>query len=783
MALVKPDTSRLAKIKVIAVGGGGGNSIQHMIEDTQIEGVEFIAINTDAQVLLNNPAETKVQIGEKLTRGLGSGGNPEMGKQAADESKEKIKELLLDTDMVFLTAGMGGGCLRGSSLIYTNPKGPVRIDSINPGSNVYSLENGKLARKKVLAAMKTGIKKVFEIKTRNQALVASYDHPFLKVNPINPDKQNRFHDFKFEWTEARSLAPGDLVVNLRSVPVLAENSGSLQEIIKNPQFCRLFGFLLGDGWVSRSKDSWKIHFSPSIYPDRNEKYINLVKDLLGLQMKKSTSSWYYANSKHVYNLLSSLGLNKRAKEKEVPEWIFKLSDAHKKQFILGLVDADGHYLHQLKPNGQKRTEIRLEMGSEKLIKQLKVLCTLLGLRTSNVSSRTRKIKAPNSPKPVELTSWNLRIYKLYELDPDLKEDTRKRIGKGFLHGYRGPTKDPFFDHFGFTAVRSVKEMEEEEVYNITVDGSHNFVSEGFIVHNTGTGASPIVAQAAKEAGALTVAIVTKPFAFEGTRRMVAAEEGIESLRPNVDALIVIPNQRLMDVIDRKTTLADAFKVVDSVLSHGVQGISEIITTPGLINVDFADVRAIMKDAGSALLGIGTGVGDNRAQMAARAAISSPLLEVSIEGAKGVLFNIAGGQDITMAEVDEAARIISESADADANIIFGATINERLSDQMRITVVATGFDEMRSRLGRMVSPPKPQTVAQSPQGILSVAPQEPQITTFPGSIFRPRPPVTPNPVQQTQPQSTPIQNDSDDDRKKDEWGEKFEIPAFLRQNRN
>lgn len=388
MALVKPATSRSARIKVVAIGGGGGNSIAHMIEEASIEGVEFIAINTDSQVLLDNPADTKLQIGEKLTRGLGSGGDPEAGKQAAEESREKIKDLLVDSDMVFLTAGMGGG--------------------------------------------------------------------------------------------------------------------------------------------------------------------------------------------------------------------------------------------------------------------------------------------------------------------------------------------------------------------------------------TGTGATSIIAETARESGALTVAIVTKPFAFEGTRRMVVAEEGIEELNGNVDALIVIPNQRLMDVIDRKTTLSDAFKVVDSVLAHGVQGISEIITIPGLINVDFADVRAIMKDAGSALLGIGTGVGENRAQMAARAAISSPLLEVSIEGARGVLFNIAGGPDITMAEVDEAARIISENADADANIIFGATINPKLSDQLRITVVATGFDEMRSRLGRMVQQQKAPAapVAVTPQGIVSQLPESGWERA--GEVV--------------------VENSKEGEEEKDEWGEKFEIPAFLRQGR-
>lgn len=333
MALVKPDVGRMAKIKVIGVGGGGGNALNSMIASGSITGVEFIVVNTDAQVLLTNLATTKLQIGDNLTRGLGAGGNPEVGAQAAEESREKIKEYLMDSDMVFITAGMGGG--------------------------------------------------------------------------------------------------------------------------------------------------------------------------------------------------------------------------------------------------------------------------------------------------------------------------------------------------------------------------------------TGTGAAPIIAEIAKELGALTVAIVTKPFAFEGARRMVNAEEGVEKLKNKVDTLIVIPNQRLLDVVDRKMTLLEAFRVADSVLTQGVQGISDIIIQPGLINVDFADVKAIMNNAGSALMGIGNGVGDNRAQMAARAAISSPLLEVSIEGAKGVLFTITGGPDMTMTEVDEAAKIIADAADADANIIFGAAIDEKMVDQMKITVIATGFDETRARLSNLVSRNRPQ----------------------------------------------------------------------------
>lgn len=382
MALVKPDSARIAKIKVIGVGGGGGNAISSMIESGIINGVEFIALNTDAQVLLANKAPTKLQIGEKLTKGLGVGGNPEVGTQAAEESVEKVKELLLDSDMIFVTAGMGGG--------------------------------------------------------------------------------------------------------------------------------------------------------------------------------------------------------------------------------------------------------------------------------------------------------------------------------------------------------------------------------------TGTGAAPVIARLAKEVGALTVGVVTKPFAFEGTRRAVAAEEGIEKLKEVVDTLIVIPNQRLMDVIDRKMTLVEAFKVVDSVLGQAVGGIADIITTAGLVNVDFADVKAIMKDAGSALLGIGTGVGENRAQMAARAAVSSPLLDLSIEGARGVLFNIAGGNDLTMFEVDEAARIISSAADPDANVIFGAVIRDDLSDQVRITVIATGFDETRSRLAQMSKPAVPPIV----QGVVS----EP-ILSRNGNNEE-------NNIDNEPPEDT---SSSDEDV----FGEKFEIPAFLR----
>ncbi len=216
-----------------------------------------------------------------------------------------------------------------------------------------------------------------------------------------------------------------------------------------------------------------------------------------------------------------------------------------------------------------------------------------------------------------------------------------------------------------------------------------FVTAG-VGGGTGTGASPIIAEISKNSGALTVGVVTKPFEFEGARRMENALKGIDNLRDKVDALIVIPNQRLLEIVERTMSILDAFKVADSVLGQGVQGISDLIVMPGLINVDFADVRTIMSDAGSALMGVGEGSGDDRAITAAKAAISSPLLEVSIDGATGILFNIVGGQDLSMHEVDEAARVISQSADPGANIIFGATIDESAKDLVKITVIATGF---------------------------------------------------------------------------------------------
>lgn len=222
---------------------------------------------------------------------------------------------------------------------------------------------------------------------------------------------------------------------------------------------------------------------------------------------------------------------------------------------------------------------------------------------------------------------------------------------------------------------------------------------------TGTGAAPVIAEIARETGAIAVAVVTKPFDFEGSKRKLTADEGIQNLKDKVDTLIVVPNQRILTVIDKKTPILEAFRRIDSVLHQGVKGIAELITTPGLINVDFADVKSIMQNAGTALMGIGVGSGDKRAMQAIKQAISSPLLDVSIEGAKGVLFNVVGGPDLTMSEIDEAASIISKSVDPDADIIFGAVIDEKMMDTIKVTLIATKFDENKLKLFRFQKPEK------------------------------------------------------------------------------
>lgn len=236
------------------------------------------------------------------------------------------------------------------------------------------------------------------------------------------------------------------------------------------------------------------------------------------------------------------------------------------------------------------------------------------------------------------------------------------------------------------------EENAEEIQDALKGADMVFVTCG-LGGGTGSGAAPYVAQMARDAGALTVGVVTKPFEFEGAQRSSIAEQALADLSEKVDTIITIPNDRLLQIIDKKTSLLEAFAVVDEILRQGVQGISDLITVPGLINVDFADVKSVMSDAGSALMGIGRASGENRAVDAAKAAIDSPLLEMSIDGARGILFTIAGGSNLGMFEVNEAARIITESADPNARIIFGSVVDDNMKDEVQVTVVATGFGDM------------------------------------------------------------------------------------------
>jgi cell division protein FtsZ len=242
-------------------------------------------------------------------------------------------------------------------------------------------------------------------------------------------------------------------------------------------------------------------------------------------------------------------------------------------------------------------------------------------------------------------------------------------------------------------------MEEYDKIKALLKGSDMIFIAAGAGGGTGTGAAPVVARIAREIGALTVGIVTKPFGFEGTRRAEQADKGVQALADEVDTLIVVPNNRLLSVLDKHTSMVDAFRVADDVLRQGVQGVSDLVTLPGLINLDFADVRTVMSDAGNALLGIGMGTGENRATEAAMAAVSSPLLETSMDGARSILLSITGGRDLSLWEVNEAAKAVSEAAHVDANIIFGAMVDEKLEDQVWVTVVATGFDGQRSAATR------------------------------------------------------------------------------------
>jgi cell division protein FtsZ len=287
------------------------------------------------------------------------------------------------------------------------------------------------------------------------------------------------------------------------------------------------------------------------------------------------------------------------------------------------------------------------------------------------------------------------------------------------------------------------EEDRDKIADALADSDMVFITAG-LGGGTGSGAAPVVAEIAKEAGALTIGVVTKPFSFEGSRRKLVAEKAAEELKAKVDTLITIPNDRLRDVVQKNTSIVDAFRVVDDVLRQGVAGISDIITVPGLINLDFADVRTIMKDAGSAMMGIGRAQGENRALEAARLAVASPLLEINISGAQGILFNITGSNNLTLWEVTEAAEEIRAAADPEANIIFGTSFNERLGEEVMITVIATGFDSRRRQdTGRAAAERPVTTYGSRSAPAASSAPAVPPARDFLEELERQRTEVDPD----------------------------------------
>ena len=330
-----------------------------------------------------------------------------------------------------------------------------------------------------------------------------------------------------------------------------------------------------------------------------------------------------------------------------------------------------------------------------------------------------------------------------------KATMRVRLGDKLTRGL-GAGGDP-------EVGRKAAEESSDELYNVLKGADMVFVTAG-MGGGTGTGAAPIVAQIAKESGALTIGVVTRPFTFEGMRRMQAAEIGIGKFKEHADTLIAIPNDRLLQIADKRASLQDAFRLADDVLHQGIQGISELITTPGLINLDFADVRAIMSEGGAALMAVGKGSGDDRAKKAAEDAISSKLLDITIDGARGVLFNVTGGPSMTLFEVNQAAAIIRETAHPDVNMIFGAVIDPNMGDDIRVTVIATGFD--RSSMPRRLLERQPRAETRRPES---------------ASYFRPSEPVSvhadPQPGE-TKPVSSQPPLNTDD----------LDVPTFLRNRR-
>lgn len=391
-------------------------------------------------------------------------------------------------------------------------------------------------------------------------------------------------------------------------------------------------------------------------------------------------------------------------------------------------------------SGSKPTRKNFEVNPSEVTPVARI--KVMGAGGGGGNAVNRMVKS--NIKGIEFIAVNTDAQALYHSEAAMKIN----IGKATTRGL-GAGSHPDIG-------RQAAEESTEEIKQALEGTEMLFITCG-LGGGTGTGAAPVIAEIARNMGILTVAVVTKPFTFEGHRRKTQAEEGLENLKNKVDTLITIPNDKILSLIDKKTPLAEAFMVVDDVLRQGVQGISDLITVHGMINVDFADVKAIMENAGSALMGIGYGTGENRATEAARAAVESPLLELDIQGAKGILFNITGGSDLSMFEVDEAARIITEAADPEANIIFGAVINDSYTGEIKITVVATGFDDVK----RGVSITRPLGEFR-PMGTSAMAQKPMQPMGLPKSNLDVSRPSTP---------SLPMGEDG---------GSEYDIPAFIRQ---
>lgn len=370
---------------------------------------------------------------------------------------------------------------------------------------------------------------------------------------------------------------------------------------------------------------------------------------------------------------------------------------------------------------------------------------VVGIGGGGVNAVNRMIE--EGLKGVEFIAINTDAQALLMSDADVKLDVGRELTRGL-----GAGANP-------EVGRKAAEDHREEIEEVLKGADMVFVTAGE-GGGTGTGGAPVVANIARTLGALTIGVVTRPFSFEGRRRAMQADAGIETLREEVDTLIVIPNDRLLSISDRQVSVLDAFKAADQVLLSGVQGITDLITTPGLINLDFADVKSVMSGAGSALMGIGHARGDDRSVAAAEMAVSSPLLEASIDGAHGVLLSIAGGSDLGLFEINEAAQLVSTAAAPDANIIFGTVIDDALGDEVRVTVIAAGFDEPAPEPKQLPQPaarpqsasrPAPQPTAAGP-----VRPLAPTVKAEPRVEHAPPPPVRPVVTPPVEPVSSPSQ---------------------------